>query len=343
MNFDFDATAAEAHATQVRARCNPADQRAMDSGARALEQRAPQAAGGAAAVRGADRRSAGARRASQASTGPRVARAWLLLPVSVLCTAAIVFGWRTRDEYYVVPDEGLGYALGIAGLVMLLLLLLYTVRKRVAALSGAGPLRHWFHVHMALGLLGPTAILYHSNFSLGSLNANVALFCMLTVSASGIVGRFIYTRIHYEYRGRVASFAELRERASEEGGVLAEAEAQAPQLAELLDAHRTWAFRPRSLPGRLVMIVQLGMRGRATRRRALRVWRKAEAGSGGAGPRPATRAIRRALTEQLRAVRRVAEYSTYERFFALWHALHLPFCVGLYVAAAVHVVAVHMY
>jgi hypothetical protein len=33
----------------------------------------------------------------------------------------------------------------------------------------------------------------------------------------------------------------------------------------------------------------------------------------------------------------------YERAFALWHAFHLPFCVVLFGAAAVHVVAVQMY
>jgi hypothetical protein len=42
-------------------------------------------------------------------------------------------------------------------------------------------------------------------------------------------------------------------------------------------------------------------------------------------------------------MRRVARFSSYERAFALWHAFHLPFCIVLFGAAAVHVVAVHMY
>ena len=286
-------------------------------------------------------RTKGAARTRAPGAGPRVARAMLLGPVGLACAVAIAFGWRTRDEYYVVPDEGLGYALGIVGLVMMLLLLLYSVRKRWSVLRNAGPLRHWFHIHMALGLLGPTAILYHSNFSLGSLNANVALLCMLTVSASGIVGRFIYTRIHYEFRGRVASLADLRAEAQAEGAVLAEATRVAPRISEVLDAHRAWAFRGRSLPGRLAMITVVGMRGRVARRRALRAWRRSA--SSNRATSPAAHDVRRAVKAQIAAIRRVAEFSTYERFFALWHALHLPFCVGLYAAATVHVVAVHMY
>jgi hypothetical protein len=43
------------------------------------------------------------------------------------------------------------------------------------------------------------------------------------------------------------------------------------------------------------------------------------------------------------ALVRVAEFRAYERLFALWHAFHLPFCVMLFTAAAVHVVAVHLY
>jgi hypothetical protein len=42
-------------------------------------------------------------------------------------------------------------------------------------------------------------------------------------------------------------------------------------------------------------------------------------------------------------VRQVARFGMYERIFALWHAIHLPLCVLLFTAAAVHVVAVNMY
>lgn len=283
----------------------------------------------------------GRKRGTGRDRGPRAARALLLAPVGLFCATSIYLGWRTRDEYYFVAEEGLGYALGWVGLGMMLLLLLYSARKRWLWLGRAGGIQHWFHVHMALGLLGPTAILFHSNFSLGSLNANVALFCMLTVSLSGIVGRFIYTRIHLEYRGRVASFAELRAQASSEGGILAAAMGEGSEAAEILDAHRRWAFADRSLPGRLGMMCTIGVRGRRARGRVMRAVRAAARRSGTS--RSDGRALRRAVKAQLRAIKRVAEYSVYERFFALWHALHLPFCVGLFAAAAVHVVAVHMY
>merc|ERR1711879_716280 len=59
------------------------------------------------------------------------------------------------------------------------------------------------------GVLGPTLILFHSNFSLGSTNSRVALFCMLLVAGSGLIGRYLYSRIHFGLYGKRASLVEL--------------------------------------------------------------------------------------------------------------------------------------
>ena len=48
---------------------------------------------------------------------------------------------------------------------------------------------------MVLGILGPTLIILHSNFKIGSLNSRLALFTMLVVVASGIVGRYLYSQV----------------------------------------------------------------------------------------------------------------------------------------------------
>jgi hypothetical protein len=272
----------------------------------------------------------------------RPPRALILGPVSLAAFAAAVVGWSTREEYYFVPSEGLGYALGIAGLAMMLLLLLYSLRKHWSPLHNAGPIQRWFHIHMALGILGPTAILFHSNFQLGSLNATVALACMLTVSLSGFVGRFIYTHVHFEYLGRLASVDELQSEARHEGRVLAAATRRAPEIGEILADFRERSLAPRGgLAARTRLFLTIGHRARVTRRRAMRAYRRTtRSGEKGA---PSRRDVRRAVRKNLRAVRRAGEYSAYERAFSLWHALHLPFCVGLFLAAAVHVVAVHMY
>ena len=93
---------------------------------------------------------------------------------------------------------------------MMLLLLLYSARKHVRWLKFLGPTVAWFRYHMILGVLGPLCILYHSNFGLGATNSNVALFSMLTVAGSGLIGRYIYARIHHGLYGSKLSLGELK-------------------------------------------------------------------------------------------------------------------------------------
>ena len=121
---------------------------------------------------------------------------------------ALLIGWLNRDQEYLVPDSGLGYWLGIAGASLMLLLLLYPLRKRMRSLRTFGSVVFWFRLHMALGLIGPTLILFHANFRLGSLNSNVAMFAMLLVAASGIVGRCLYRKILAAKKPAVFAFYE---------------------------------------------------------------------------------------------------------------------------------------
>lgn len=124
--------------------------------------------------------------------------------------AAILAGWMLRDQKLVDPESGLGYWLGIVGASTMLLLLLYPVRKRIRFLRVFGPTKHWFRLHMIFGLVGPLLILYHCNFSLGSFNSRVALFCMLLVAGSGIIGKHFYARIHRGLYGKKLSLSELQ-------------------------------------------------------------------------------------------------------------------------------------
>ena len=112
-----------------------------------------------------------------------------------------------REEF--IPDEGVGYWLGIAGGTTLLFQLAYPLRKRSKSMRRMGSATSWFRLHMILGIVGPILILYHSNFSLGATNSNVALFTLLAVAASGVIGRYFYGRIHRGLYGTHADLTDL--------------------------------------------------------------------------------------------------------------------------------------
>jgi hypothetical protein len=270
--------------------------------------------------------------------GPEVGRAIARLCFAAACAAVIAGGLHAREERYWTPEHGFGYALGVGGTACMLLLLLYSLRKRLAPLRSLGRLRHWLGVHMALGLLGPIAILLHANFRLGSLNSNVALACALTVSASGIVGRLIYPKIHHGLSGRRTSLRELREAVESMREALDASRRASPGgESSLRDLESLALERPVGLAASLRRFLIVGRRARIARRDAGRALRRAAA-----SPADARRAARE-LDAYLGALRRVARFSAYERLFSLWHAFHLPLCFLLFGAAAVHVVAVHVY
>lgn len=259
---------------------------------------------------------------------PRIS---LLVPaIAVACLTILYLAWRVREDMYLHAGRDIGYALGVAGLGMMILLLGYPLRKHVRALASLGPLPLWFHVHMILGVLGPVAVLLHCNFELGSINSSVALISTLLVGTSGFVGRFAYTRIHYGLFGRREHLAEIKEQMD---ALRESALARAPGLAKELDFFGAWVSSGNDgMSSALSRFFGVGRRVRRLRRLIRRAAGSREMGT-----------LQGVLESYLRAGRRVAQIGVYERVFSLWHAFHLPISFFLYGAAIVHVVAVHLY
>jgi len=259
---------------------------------------------------------------------------WLLLiGACVILSTALAL----RGEHRLVPDRGAGYALGIVGLAAMAALLGYSVRKRMRFARRWGRVGDWFRVHMFLGIAGPVAILLHCNFRLGSANANVALVSALAVSSSGVVGRLLYGRIHAGLFGRRLSLVELRAAVTEsKARVDAEAGSAAAAALEPVERFERVALARRGFVRSTLRLLALPFLRRRARHEAAA--RFGAAGSGATGDE-----LRARVDAYLSAVSRASAFSACERLFALWHVLHLPLCVVLFLAAAVHVVAVHVY
>lgn len=264
--------------------------------------------------------------------------------------AAIYVGWLGRDTRTIDAAEGIGYALGIAGGIPMLLLLLYSLRKRLRFMRHLGATRHWFRAHMILGVIGPVIILYHCNFRVGSLNSRVALWCTLLVAGSGLVGRYLYAKIHHGLYGRKATLRELTVqlhdssgRLSSRDGLIDDIRDELAHLAEraLVPPESAWEslcrpvttwFRTRFLYYRLSWKVHRRLIARALLSPAV------------AEHRDRLRAAtRRFLRQHLRLVRRVTQFNACERLFALWHVIHVPFFFMMVLSVLVHILAVHMY
>ncbi len=269
---------------------------------------------------------------------------WLML---IATTLLLIWGYRFPTEQYITPQTGAGYALGIIGGSAMLLLLVYPARKRVRALRFLGTTKHWFQTHMVLGVVGPVLILFHSNFSLGATNSNVALTCMLIVSGSGLFGRYFYTRIHHGLHGRRATQAELRDYAEKLRWVTTNVEFLPDLVARIESEEHYIVERCGRLP-QLARPPACAATAALARRRLRRhvhdsLKTSSLASLGDARRRSLLQTATGYIDDRLTATRRVVEFSSYERLFSLWHALHMPLFLMLLIAGVVHVVAVHIY
>jgi hypothetical protein len=265
-------------------------------------------------------------------------------------TAALAIGWLNRDEDYLVADSGLGYALGIVGASLMLLLLAYPLRKRIGALRALGSVAVWFRLHMVLGLIGPTLVLFHSNFKFGSLNSNVAMIAMLIVAASGIVGRYLYGKIHLGLYGRKAEVQRILDDIEIVRHALGDDPAVGHRIIAELNAFAKQALAPpRGLIASFCALPVLAVRARLLSRRALRdVGRTiADEAKRCKWSRSARQQRFRVVAELVElhaaAVKKAATFRFYERLFRCWHVLHLPLFVILILAASMHVVTAHLY
>ncbi len=247
--------------------------------------------------------------------------------------AVTLLAWTSRDYRYIHAESGMGYALGIVGAGLMVLLLLYPLRKRVAAMQRWGRLSGWFRTHMLLGILGPFCIILHSNFQLGSTNSTIALTSMLLVAGSGLFGRYLYGKFHYGLYGEEVRLKQI----------LSDFEAFRPAMASgLLDSGDEerlaqlyagcHAIARRQAEG------DVSFFGLLRQRRWLLRQRRSVAAIARDNPE-----VRATLTGFAATLRRLAGLRVCERLFSAWHVFHIPIFLLMVICAVVHVIVVHWY
>lgn len=118
---------------------------------------------------------------------------WLALIVNIIITGVyslIVYFTRA------IPPAGelFGHGMGIFGFVLMLMTeILYSLRKR-SRVARWGKMSSWLQFHIFTGLVGPYMVLLHTSWKFQGLAGATTLLTIIIV-LSGIIGRYIYTRI----------------------------------------------------------------------------------------------------------------------------------------------------
>lgn len=202
-------------------------------------------------------------------------------------------------------------------------------------------IKAWLNIHIAMGLVGPLLIYFHSAFHIGSLNGGIALISMSLVLLSGIIGRFLYSKTHYGLGGRKAKLGELHKMLNDENNHI-----HSPRLNKF--THKVMRHST-SLLQACWELVSYGIRSRwvywQAKREMLRKLKEFAKSNNldRSESRRSKKIIKKQLRTYLALLHKVALFKLYERFFAFWRHAHVPLLYMLLASGIVHVIAVHMY
>jgi hypothetical protein len=261
---------------------------------------------------------------------PRIGYALLLLEA-----AALAAYYATHK---VAPGDRVGHAIGWAGTGSMVLMHVYSLRRRVRALSGWGRLSAWLRLHIFLGLQGALLVTFHSlHLSQLANFSGATIVLTLIVVASGSLGRYLYSWLPRSLTGERLSAREIEAELAALQPLVA---AGAVEHADVAGAAAALERMP-ALTGRMSLWGLIGedrrtRRGLAALDRALANARRAPHGPELAGYAAALRR-RAALT------RRLAALTAAERMFRNWHLFHKPLTIVLLGAVVLHVVTHYIY
>jgi hypothetical protein len=270
---------------------------------------------------------------------------WILYTLTI---AAVIYLAETGSSYYGLsqaerpysalhrdwrPSGVIGHGLGIVGSVFMVVLLLYSARKRLRFMQRAGNIRYWLNYHIWLGVTGPLLVIFHTTFKFGGIVA-VSFWSMIGVALSGVLGRYLYLQIPHSLTGEELSALDLDmldrdlQRQLQEDYKLG-----APALAIIQQTAggennlaggkqgrlESWVMQDVMLPFRL---------------RKIRGQLRASAGIS----REQISEVMRLVRRRVKLRRRTAFLSTAKGLLHHWHIIHRPFAIVMLVIMVVHIV-----
>jgi hypothetical protein len=273
---------------------------------------------------------------------PRRERIHPIILTGMGAAVAVLVAWSLGHglDYYTTPiaDRAhhpgfrafrsagdVGHGLGILGSAMVLVMLLYSVRKRARFTRGWGDLRVWLRYHIFLGVAGPLLITLHTAFKVDGLVA-VSYWSMVAVALSGVLGRYLYQQIPRNMLGDTLTADEIEARCEALTVELAGTHGLDQRACDDLEHLATGGLAGRSSGYSLLRLPALNARSR----RDLQTW----AASVTPPPNPEARNLAREL---VLLARRLHLFHTVRDLFHWWHVVHKPFAAIMILVMIIHV------
>lgn len=241
------------------------------------------------------------------------------------------------DQHSELKPGGLiGHGLGIVGSAMILLLFLYSARKRGKLGLRFGHMGRWLDIHIWFGIMGPLFITLHTAMKFNGL-VSISYWSMMAVMASGFIGRYIYLQIPRDESGHALSMAEIENTIGGLSDLLQRDYDVSPDVIQTL-SRRALGGKIDHKNGLAALLALI----RYDLTRLIRNWRlkRFVRRLYPTIPSRATGAILDLAKRKASLTRRRAVLRIINSIFHYWHVIHKPFAIVMIVIMFVHIAVV---
>jgi hypothetical protein len=253
--------------------------------------------------------------------------------VLVLELIALLVIYRDGE---ITASSPLGHGIGWAGTASMLLMHVYSIRRRVRALARWGKLRQWLQFHIFMGLQGAMLVTFHSIHlkTVGNI-AGITIVLTLVVVCSGIFGRYLFSLIPKNLNGERLGAREIEAELAEMAPVFKRS-AQPSIEAAVAEIEKA---TPLDQKASLVELIREDLRGRRAFAHLSNAIRRARRSSPSGELEEFCDLMRRRGV----LARRLAMLTGAERLFRNWTVMHKPLTYLLAGAVILHIVAHYIY
>jgi len=240
------------------------------------------------------------------------------------------FSERVRHtDYKLLKPGGIqSHGLGILGSVMLLSLLFYSIRKRFQVMQSFGNLSHWLHIHIFFGINGPLFVILHSTFKLNGL-ISLSFWAMIIVAISGIVGRYLYTKIPRNIQGQELSLKEVEQQHMILAADLQKRfEGYKKNPDQIMAVFSGQSDQKISLTKLIWMDIMKPISKNSIRKRLISQYYI---------PKAEAILLLNLANQKIALERRIVLWNKIHNLFHYWHVFHKPFAIVMYIIMAVHI------
>jgi len=226
------------------------------------------------------------------------------------------------------PGGFYSHGIGIAGTLMMILLLFYSLRKRLRLFQHFGNLSRWLDVHIFLGIFGPAFVILHSTFKLNGL-VSVSFWSMVAVALSGIIGRYLYIQIPRRIDGHALTIEETNQILElQKARLVRDYDLSNSELALIESRFLAKSGQEKNWVGSLFALFSFSFR----LRRVPHFFKK-HFGINKAH----TKELVQSLKQIVRLEYQIKMWNRVHRLFHAWHVFHKPFAIIMYLIMIIHV------